>query len=518
MTKLSVLLGVMFTLTCWEHPTFSQNQKNPQLPNIILILADDMGYGDISGLNPDSRIKTPHLDQLIQSGVSFSNAHSSASVCTPSRYGLLTGRYAFRTKPAANGIGGFDKPVIEPSRETLASLLKQSGYATAVVGKWHLGLDWQTQDGLPAKLNPSTGFSNVDYSKPVLVGPNSFVFDYSFIHPASLDIPPYVFIENHRIVDPDVVLTTSVYPARLGNTQYAWDKKHTDSLAVYWEKGVWWRQGEMSHSFRVEDCQSTLFEKGMDFIQQHADRNSEQPFFLYLPLTGPHTPWMPSRQFEGKSGAGRYGDFVLEVDHLVGQLKDVLSKNQLDENTLLIFSSDNGAYWPEEEIQLHTHDSNVGTRGQKGDVWDGGHRIPLLLSWPGTIAGYRQFPHLVSLTDLFDTISELVGNEPAVQISNDSESFLAVLEGESDSPARTHMVHHSSGNFYAIRTQDWKLIDGLGSGGFTAPTRIQPEQNGPSGQLYHLSTDPEEKENLFLSRPEKVAELRELMKKIREGD
>ncbi|SDA47471.1 Arylsulfatase A [Algoriphagus alkaliphilus] len=510
---------LIFILIGLVHPCLAQKKAvSAKSPNIIIILADDMGYGDISTLNPDSKIRTPSLDKLVQQGISFTNAHSSASVCTPSRYGLLTGRYAFRSKTAAYGIGGFDRPVIEEERETLASTLKKSGYATAVIGKWHLGLDWQTKDGLPAKLDQKTGYSNVDYSKEVKKGPNNVGFDYSFIHPASLDIPPYVFLRNHKVIDPDIVLTTSVYPVRKERALYAWDKKHTDSLAVYWEKGVWWRQGEMSKSFRIETCQSTIVREGIAFIDSQVSKNAAQPFFLYLPLTGPHTPWMPGDKFRGKSDIGLYGDFVMEIDDIVAQIRETLIRNKIDENTLIIFASDNGAYWPEEEIKLQGHNSNSGTKGQKGDVWDGGHRIPLIMSWPEEIPGNAQYPHLLSLTDFFATLSDLLGLVSSENQGRDSESFSQVFRAEWDKPHRNDMVHHSSGNLYGIRVVDWKFIEGLGSGGFTVPAHITPEIVGPTGQLYQISSDPREQENLFLKYPEKVAELSNLMNKITNRD
>lgn len=397
MDRISRFLGFVFAIIGLVQPSFGQNVTPSKRPNIIMIFADDMGYGDVSALNPNSRIQTPNLNKLVQEGISFTNAHSSASVCTPSRYGFLTGKYGFRTKSAAYGIGGFDPLVIDTEKETLPFLLKKSGYTTAIIGKWHLGLDWQTKDGLPASLDRTTGYSNVDYTKPVTMGPNSIGFDYSFIHPASLDIPPYVFLRNHQVIDPEVVLTTSVYPTGKEDTRYAWDKKHTDSLAVYWEKGVWWRQGEMSKSFRVETCQSMILSEGMDFIENQAKRNAEQPFFLYLPLTGPHTPWIPTEKFQGKSEVGLYGDFMLEIDDIVAQIKATLVRNQIDENTLVIFASDNGGYWPAEEIKLHGHDSNSGTRGQKGDVlgWRTSNSSDYILAWDNSrqcpISSFTQF-------------------------------------------------------------------------------------------------------------------------------
>jgi arylsulfatase A-like enzyme len=491
----------------------SKTSPNPERPNIVIIFADDMGYGDISALNPMSKIKTPALDDLINSGISFQNAHASASVCTPSRYGLLTGRYAFRTPEAARGIGGFTGSVIEDERITIAGLLKNAGYTTAITGKWHLGLDWSTKDNKEAKFDAATGYSTVDYTRPVKSGPDNFGFDYSFIHPASLDIPPYVFIENGRVVDPEVVLTTEVYPKRKENTQFSWDKKHSDENAVYWEKGVWWRLGEMSASFRVEDCLGTIVNQGEKFI---ADQSGDKPFFLYMPLTGPHTPWMPSEENKGKSGAGLYGDFVMDIDQVVARIKSKLKAEGLLENTLIIFSSDNGAYWPEEEILLHGHDSNRGSRGQKGDVWEGGHRVPLIMSWPNKIKESNTYKGLVSLTDIYATLAALAGEQIPEGEAIDSEHFTPVLWGDMTFHNRSNMVHHSSGGMYAIRSGDWKYIDGLGSGGFSYPSRMTPGKNGPKGQLYRLNEDPLENENLFAAFPEKLSELKQELEEVKD--
>lgn len=485
------------------------------LPNIVIILADDMGYGDIGALNLDARTLTPAIDRLIAEGIVFSDAHSSASVCTPSRYGLLTGRYAFRSEHAAYGIWGFDGPVIETGEKTIGSVLQKAGYTTACIGKWHLGLGWETTDGSDtAILNNQTGYSNVDYKLGVNDGPNNNGFEYSFVHPASLDIPPYVFLRDHQVVDPEVILTTDFYPTRQVDTDYSWDKKHTDEHAVYWEKGVWWRQGEMSRSFKIEDCHSTILAEGVDFIEKQALENNGKPFFLYLPLTSPHTPWVPTEKFKGKSSVGLYGDFVGEVDDAVDKVKRVLEKYGLDANTLLIFASDNGAYWPQVEIDLHQHDSNQGRRGQKGDIWEGGHRVPLIVSWPAQIEGPKVNQHLVSLTDVFATLAELVQQEVEVGQGGDSFSFLHSLQGDGETPIRHSMIHHSSRGMFAVRTQEWKFIDGLGSGGFTEPYIEDPTFAGPQGQLYHIATDSLELENLYLNHPDKVKELREFLRSI----
>lgn len=483
---------------------------SPVKPNIVIILADDMGFGDVRSLNPKSRIPTPHIDALVHGGIAFTDAHASASVCTPSRYGLLTGRYAFRSEGAAYGIGGFDAPVIEPGRETLPSALRRSGYTSACIGKWHLGLGWAVKgDSGAVRFDPVSGRSNVDYTREVTSGPNDFGFDYSFIHPASLDIPPYVFLRDHRVVDPQIVLTTDVYPSRLVNTVYAWDKKHTNDQAIYWEKGVWWRQGEMSASFRVEKCQEEIVREGLAFIGRQA--KSESPFFLYLPLTGPHTPWVPSERFRGRSDIGLYGDFVMEIDDVVGQVVQTLKKHGVFGNTILVFASDNGAYWPQEEVELHRHDSNEGRRGQKGDIHEGGHRIPLVVSWPDQVRKPVVYEGLVSLTDMMATLTELAGDPIGVIPGEDSYSFAPVINGDQGFIVREHMVHHSSRGMFAIREGDWKYINGLGSGGFTSPASGEPGSTRVSGQLYDLNIDSLEQVNLFLKYPEKIGKMKSMM-------
>lgn len=505
--------------TTLAEPLIHIQNNEPTRPNIVFIFADDMGYGDVSGLNPFSRTQTPAIDQLIGEGITFTEAHAGASVCTPSRYGLLTGRYAFRSDDAARGIWGFHKPVIETGRETLASVLKRAGYTTACIGKWHLGLGWQTKDGSTEPgMNANTGYSNIDFSKKITGGPNDYGFDYSFIHPASLDIPPYMFLRNHKVIDPDVILTTDHYPARLENTENSWDKKHTDEQDVYWEKGIWWRRGEMSKSFRIEDCHSEIIKEGVAFIERQVKNSKDTPFFLYLPLTGPHTPWMPEEQFLGKSSVGVYGDFILNIDDAVKQVKEALIRHGITENTILIFSSDNGGYWPQEEIELYAHDSNQGRKGQKGDVWDGGHRVPLIISWPAKMKQPVKYDQLISLTDFYATFCDLTGQNPKANEAEDSFSFWEIVNGNSQKVIRQSMVHNSSGGFYSIRSGDWKYIDGLGSGGFSHPTKLTPEEKGPQGQLYNLKANASESRNLYHQYPEKVKELSGLMKKIIEND
>ncbi|EON77124.1 Arylsulfatase [Lunatimonas lonarensis] len=509
------LLGVFLIFLLPACGINGRIDTKPSKPNIVFIFADDMGYGDIRSLNAGSKINTPNLDKMVSEGMYFTQAHASASVCTPSRYGLLTGRYGFRSDAAAYGITGFSGPVVEEGRETLATLLKRAGYHTGIVGKWHLGLEWQTRDGLPARLDTETGFSNIEYAKPVQWGPSNVGFDESFIHPASLDMPPYVFLRNHEVVNPDVVLSSSVYPRRKEGTVLSWDKKHSDDRAIYWEKGVWWRDGEMSTDFLFEACQPTLLDEGIDFIARHTSRGAVEPFFLYLPLTGPHTPWLPSQANQGRSKAGVYGDFVLDIDFLVGKIMEVLEEQGIADQTLLIFASDNGAYWPESEVDLFSHDANGGRRGQKGDVWDGGHRIPLIVRWPEVVQKGRSSDALISLTDWMATFADMLQVATGEVYGEDSETFWPLLSGTSNEGTRTEMVHHSSRNLYSIRSGGWKYIEGLGSGGFTDPALIAPAEGDPKGQLYNEALDVAEQENLFFKHPEIVERLSERLLQIR---
>lgn len=496
-----------------------QEEAKTESPNIVIIFADDMGYGDVSGLNPEAKTYTPAIDDLIENGLTFTEAHASASVSTPSRYGLLTGRYAFRNKIDGGNVNGFGASVFEPDRKTIAHLLNDAGYETACVGKWHLGFDWQTDpEGEEPRQNQQTNYSNVDYSKPIEQGPNFFGFDYSFIHPASLDIPPYLFLENHQAIDDEMILSSDVYPLRLEDTEYAWDKKHSDEDDIYWDKGVWWRDGEMAESFRIEDCMGDIVDDGIRFIDNQVRNNKSNPFFLYLPLTGPHTPWVPEDQFKGKSAVDTYGDFILNIDHVVKRIDEKLEELGISENTLLIFATDNGGYWPEEEVALQNHDSNYGRRGQKGDVWDGGHHVPLIIKWPEKINSPAKYEHLVSFTDFYATFAELTGQELEENTGEDSFSFFHALNGNLDKPTRNSMIHHSSAKMFAIRMNEWKYIDGLGSGGFTSPTRSEPESGQPDGQLYNINTDPKESNNVFTEHPKVVKKLKEkLNQQIEQG-
>jgi arylsulfatase A-like enzyme len=446
-------------------------------PNIVVILADDLGYGDPGCYNRDSRIPTPNIDRLAAQGMRFTDAHTPSSVCTPTRYGLLTGRYCWRTSLKRGVLQGYSPLLIEPGRMTVASLLKQHGYRTGCIGKWHLGLGTAKQ---------------TDYGQPLKPGPGSVGFDYFFGIPASLDMPPYVFVENDRV--------TAAPTEKIG-----------DSAMRRTGGNGFWRGGAIAPGFTHEGVLPRLTEKAVEFLGQ---QSREQPFFLYLPLTAPHMPWMPTKEFRGKSGADWYGDFVVQVDATVGRVLKALDDGKLADNTLVIFTSDNGAHWLPEDIKKWGHRANGNLRGQKSDLWEGGHRVPFLVRWPGKVKPGRTSSDLVCLTDLLATTAAILGARLPADAGEDSYNLLPVLLDEKrDRPVREAIVHHSGDGTFAIRQGAWKLAMALGSHGFSLPRDIKPEPGGPRGQLYNLADDPQEQNNLWLQKPDMVKRLTELLEK-----
>jgi len=448
-------------------------------PNIIVVLADDMGWGDPGCYNPKSKTPTPHIDRLAAAGLRFTDAHTPSSVCTPTRYGLLTGRYCWRTKLTRGVLAGYDPLLIEPGRPTLASMLKAKGYATGCVGKWHLGL---------GNVKPT------DYAKPLDPGPLTVGFDWFYGIPASLDMTPYVFVENTAPVEQPTEKIADSKMRRVGG-------------------GGFWRGGPIAPSFKHVDVLPRLTEKAVGFIERCAAAPAK-PFFLYLPLNAPHTPWMPTDEFRGKSGADWYGDFVVQTDATLGKVLDALDRLKLTDDTLVIFTSDNGAHWLGTDIEKHGHRANANWRGQKADIWEAGHRVPFVVRWPGKVKPGTVASQTICLTDIFATVAGVVGHDLAETSGEDSFSFRAVLEG-SNAATRETVVHHSADGLFAIRKGDWKLVVGLGSGGFTAPKTEQPKAGGPAGQLYNLASDPGETDNLWLKNPDKVKELSNELERLR---
>lgn len=486
-----------------------------QQPNVVIILADDMGYGDVACNNPYARTQTPAIDDLAKDGIRFTDAHSAGSLSGPSRYGLVTGRYFFRNEPRSEYFG-YLAPNIELQRQTIGSMMQRAGYTTGCIGKWHLGLEWKVKDNTrPQILTPrKLGYTNTDFTARVSHTPNDLGFDYSFILPASLDMPPYVFVRNHEVVDPDVILTTEVYPTqRDEQTEYAWDKIYTNERDVYWERGTWWRNGEMSRSFKMEECLPTVVDEGVAFIRREA--NKDKPFFLYLPLTGPHTPWLPSPAAQDSTALGTYGDFIRDIDHAVERVCHTLEELGVDDNTIVVFASDNGAAWSDTDIQQYGHNSNWGTRGMKGDAWDGGHHVPLIVRWPEVIRRPAVCSQSVGLIDLFATLAD-INSEPLQKgEAEDSFSFKSVLYGKTDSPTRDHIIYYSGARSLSLKKGDWKYIDRLGSAGFTAPNRVKPSKNGPRAQLYNMKEDPMEQNNLYLRETERAEKMAEELKRLR---
>ncbi len=459
--------------------------RGAERPNIVLILADDLGYGDPGCYNPDSKIPTPNIDRLAAEGIRFTDAHTPSAVCTPTRYGLLTGRYCWRTRLKRGVLIGSSRALIEPDRSTIAALLQKYGYRTAAIGKWHLGFQ-----------DPEQG-RQVDYDLPLRPGPVTQGFDYFFGIPASLDMEPYVFVRNDTPVEPLLGRIAASKMRRRGG-------------------GGFWRAGRISPSFRHEDCLPRLTREALWFIQDHQANYPDRPFFLYFALTAPHTPWMPIEPFRGATPVGYYGDFVAQVDWVVGLITAELDRLGIAHNTLVIFTSDNGAHWLPSDIQRYGHRANGPLRGQKADIHEGGHRVPFIVRWPARARAGAVTGRLVCLTDVYATLAELVGHELAENEAEDSYSFLDELLGSKpQQPVRSAIVHHSGSGMFAIRKGPWKLILGLGSGGFTPPRRLEPTPGGPKGQLYNLAEDPAETRNLWLEKPDVVSELTQLLERYR---
>lgn len=459
-------------------------------PNIVYILADDLGYGDVHGLNPKGKIATPHMDRIAAEGLTFTDAHSSSAVCTPTRYSILTGRYNWRSRLKNGVLNGYSTRLIEPGRLTVASFLKQQGYATTALGKWHLGMDWMLKEGGIATKEADAW--KVDYAKPIANGPTSVGFDEYFGVAASLDMPPYIFVENDRATE---IPTT--------------------------EK-TWIRKGPASEKFEAIDVLPTLIERATATIHRRArDAKEGKPFFLYLPLTAPHTPILPTADWQGKSRMNRYADFVLQVDAAVGRVLQTLDETGLTDNTLLVFTSDNGcspqANFP--ELLSHHHDPSAGFRGHKADIFEGGHRIPLLMRWPGHIKAGSRSEQTTCLSDLFATVADILDVKLPDNAAEDSVSLLPILEGKADGPVREAIVHHSINGSFAIRQGRWKLELCADSGGWSMPKPGSPQAKGlPPVQLYDLAADPAETRNLQAEHPEIVARLIALLEKyVAEG-
>jgi arylsulfatase A-like enzyme len=443
-------------------PLSSAGGKDSQRPNIIYILCDDLGYGDVKCLGGGrSKIPTPHIDRLAAGGMVFTEAHSGSAVCTPTRYGILTGRYCWRSRLQKGVLDGYGAPLIDKDRLTVPGFLKQHGYATACVGKWHLGMTIDEKDP----------------HAPLGDDPTTRGFDIFFGISASLDMPPFAFIENGRFTEAPTVT-----------------KK-------------WKREGPAAPGFDAMDVLPVLAKQASGYIT--AKSKDDKPFFLYLSLASPHTPIVPTLEWQGKSGLGEYGDFVMQTDWAVGEVLAALEKAGVADNTLVIFTSDNGfaPYVGVEAIEAQGHFPSELRRGYKSDVWDGGHRIPFIASWPARIKAGGRTDQLTCLTDLMATCAEIAGADLPASAGEDSVSILPVLLGTAAKPVREAVVHHSISGAFAIRQGRWKLNLCANSGGWSKGTVDTP------GQLYDMSKDAGERVNEYTRRPEIVAKLTALLEK-----
>ena len=469
-------------------------------PNIVFVLADDLGYGDVKCLNAQGKIATPNYDRLAAQGMIFSDAHSSSAVCTPTRYGILTGRYNWRSRLKSGVMGGMSPPLIEAGRLTVPAFLKTQGYRTAAIGKWHLGFEWPRKDGTPPFTDGiETGAQgwNADFAKPITRGPLTAGFDYYFGIAGSLDMVPYTFIENDRVAA--LPTTDKAFPMMLGRP------------------GGQTRKGPAAADFEDVDVLPTLTRKAVEYIgQRAADAKNGTPFFLYLPLNSPHTPIAPTPEWRGKSGLNPYADFVMETDATVGAVLDVIEKNGLAENTLFIATSDNGCS-PEAkfaELLAKGHNPSAQFRGTKADIFDGGHHIPFIARWPAHVKPGSVSDQIICLNDLFATCAEILGGALPDNAAEDSVSILPALEGRAKAPLREAIVHHSINGSFAIRQGNWKLELCADSGGWSAPRpNTLATKDLPPVQLYDLATDIGESKNVQAEHPEIVARLTKLLEK-----
>ena len=459
--------------------------NNPKFkPNIIFIMADDMGYGDIQAYNSDSKIDTPNLNQLAKQGMRFTDAHAPAGLCVQTRYGLLTGQYPFRTTLKER-----TDPCIKEEQLTLPGMLKKAGYDTAMLGKWHLGF--------------VGGKDKADYSQGLHGGPKDRGIDYFFGIPASLDIPPYYWIQNRK---PLLAPTETI----------------GDNFSDGWTRiqGAFWRKGRVAPGFVHAEVLPTISRRANFFLDTRAQLppKTRKPFFLYLPLPAPHTPWLPGKRFTGKSNASMYGDFVMMVDDMVGQIMKRLEQHGMADDTLLVFTSDNGPVWYPADSKRLGHSSTGSLRGMKADSYEGGHRVPFIVRWPSQTPASTVNEHLICHTDMLATLAVLTGQEVPIGQAQDSINqspllFIPKLE----EPPRNTLITSNNPKYFGVRMGQWKMITGLGSGGFTQPRDLKPSEGGPTGQLFNLSEDLSETNNLWQKHPEIVKQLESILRQSKEA-
>lgn len=491
-----------------------RSPNDSRLPNVVIIYADDLGFGDLACYNPDCRYSTPRLDQLAREGIRFTDAHSPSTICSPSRYGLFSGQQIFRS--TGGGGGAFEGPggpsYLKPGTLTLPQMMKKKGYRTGMFGKWHVGLTWLDKDGNRLK----GGFKNsllIDYEKstPLIDGPNARGFDESFVTPNCPTTDPlYIYIENGMVPEP---------------ASQRHDRKNLPNPGGKWR----WDndEGWMAPGYKFVDADLLFFEKTKSFIESHVRDSPDKPFFTVLSTQIAHAPVLPAREFNGKTKAGPRGDFVFQLDTLVGRTMDLIKKLEIDDNTIILFNADNGAEtlhvdWMRQD---HNHDASGGWRGVKRDGWEGGHRVPFIARWPGRIPAGQVSKQLTNSTDIFATLASVVGYTLDEADATDSFDLLPAMIGTQDDSdsIRPHMLTQSFRGQFQIRMGNWKYLDHKGSGGNSYEKGVMEKYALPetaptaSGQLYDLDNDPGETGNLYFTNEAKRVEMQSLLKSLMES-
>ena len=496
-SSVALALGL---LAAW--PSTAEADHHGAKPNILFILADDLGYGDVGCYNPEAKAPTPNIDRLAKEGMRFTDAHSPSTVCTPTRYSLLTGRMAFRNgmKGVFTGAGG--PCLIEDDRLTIAGMLRGQGYATAMFGKWHVGLTFYDKEGKPITKNGLEAVERIDYSQPITGGPIDRGFDHFF---GTACCPTtdwlYAYIDGEKIPMPP---THIVDRKPLPKHPYSRDN----------------RPGMIAPGFDLEEVDMVFLQKSLEFLEEHKKKSPDKPFFLFHSAQAVHLPSFAGRAFKGKTKAGPHGDFIFELDYIIGLLMSKLDQLGYGGNTLVFFSSDNGPEVPTviDMRKIHQHDGARPRRGVKRDQWEGGHRVPFIARWPKQIKAGSTSAQTICLTDVMATCAALTGAAIPRNAAEDSYNILPVLLGQAgDKPVREYTLHQTISLALAIRHGNWKYLDHKGSGGnnygregewgmkqFALPERAP----GAAGQLYDLAKDPGETTNLYNEHPEIVKALK----------
>jgi arylsulfatase A-like enzyme len=504
----SVPMAVTFsaTMTALLMPSMKANSaapwNKPVQPNILIILADDLGYGDLHCYNSQSKVPTPNLDRLAREGILFTDAHSPATVCTPSRYSLMTGQMAFRVPGGGKVFTGVGGPsLIAPGRLTLPAMLRSKGYSTAAVGKWHVGLTFRDKDGQPIHEGSAEAVQRVDYTRRIEGGPVDHGFD-SFYGTACCPTTDwlYAFIDGDHIPVPP---TARIDKTPLPKNPYTGDC----------------RGGFIAPDFPMEEVDLVFLKKSRAYLEEHVRKSPDQPFFLYHACQAVHLPSLPAKAFQGKTKAGPHGDFIFEFDHVVGELLKTMERLKLADNTLVIVTSDNG---PETSAVVNMradygHDGARPWRGMKRDDWDGGHRIPFIVRWPGHVKPGTTSDQLLSLTDVMATVAAVVDAKLPDDAAEDSYNMLPALLGQTGPQIRPYLLQQAFGGtrWLSIRRGQWKYLDHQGSGGNNynnpelKPYALKETAPDAPGQLYDLGKDPGETTNLYFEHPEIVKELRD---------